>query len=175
MAELHVIGQISGASGFEDSALYCKWSLNTGSGWRLLQGDTDGQTQVDQPSYEMACTWSHPVDVHYATKGLQGWPKFNMQVWGQDVLGRTELKGYAQCQVPTTPGVHELKCATWRPIGSFKDQITSYFVGGGIELKNPELAISNSESYRLKTISMGIVHLKINVILRNFDKYGVEL
>jgi B9 domain-containing protein 2 len=76
--------------------------------------------------------------------------------------------------VPATPGYHELECVTWRPMGSIKDQITSYFVGGSLQLKNPELAIANSELYRLKTISMGKVHLKLNIILRNFDKYGVE-
>jgi B9 domain-containing protein 2 len=59
-------------------------------------------------------------------------------------------------------------------MGSIKDQITSYFVGGGLQLKNPELAIANSELYRLKTVSMGKVHLRLNVILRNFEKYGVE-
>jgi B9 domain-containing protein 2 len=59
-------------------------------------------------------------------------------------------------------------------MGSFKDQITSYFVGGGLQLKNPELAVANSELYRLKTVSMGKIHLRLNVILRNFEKYGVE-
>lgn len=76
--------------------------------------------------------------------------------------------------MPPTPGYHELECVTWRPIGSMKDQITSYFVGGGLQLKNPELAIANSETYRLKTASMGKIHLRLNVILRNFEKYGVE-
>jgi B9 domain-containing protein 2 len=76
--------------------------------------------------------------------------------------------------VPATPGYHEVECVTWRPMGSFKDQITSYFVGGGLQLKNPELAVANSELYRLKTVSMGKIHLRLNVILRNFEKYGVE-
>jgi B9 domain-containing protein 2 len=139
-----------------------------------LQGIKEGQTHVDNPTFEEFAAWAHPIDVHYATKGLQGWPKFNFQVWHQDTFGRTELYGYGTCHVPATPGYHELECVTWRPIGSLKDQITSYFVGGGLQLKNPELAISNSESYRLKTASMGKIHLRLNVILRNFDKYGVE-
>jgi B9 domain-containing protein 2 len=105
---------------------------------------------------------------------FKGWPKFNFQVWHQDGFGRTELYGYGSCHVPATPGYHEIECVTWRPMGSIKDQITSYFVGGGLQLKNPELAIANSELYRLKTVSMGKVHLRLNVILRNFEKYGVE-
>ncbi len=78
--------------------------------------------------------------------------------------------------MPITPGYHELECVTWRPMGTVKDQITSYFVGGSLQLRNPDLFNSNSidELYRLKTISMGKVHLRLNVILRNFEKYGVD-
>jgi len=49
MAELHVIGQIFGASGFSESNLFCKWSVISGDGWRLLEGMHEGQTQVDSP------------------------------------------------------------------------------------------------------------------------------
>ncbi len=76
--------------------------------------------------------------------------------------------------MPLTPGYHDLECVTWRPVGNMKDQITSYFVGGSVQLKNPDIAHTSSELYRLKTVSMGKVYLKLNVILRNFDKYGVE-
>ena len=160
----------------------------------MLQGIKEGQTQLDNPTYEQMAYWAHPIDVHYATKGLQGiyfliwniillnkilikgWPKFNFQVFHQDSYGRIELYGYGSCHVPITPGYHEIECATWRPLGSVKDQITSYFVGGSLQLKNPDLFNANSidELYRLKTVSMGKVHLRVNVILRNFEKYGVE-
>ena len=46
--------------------------LNLGSGWKLLQGSKEGQTHVDNPTYEQFAAWSHPIDVHYITKGLQG-------------------------------------------------------------------------------------------------------
>ena len=32
--------------------------------------------------------------------------------------------GSGFCHVPTTPSMHELQCATWKPTGSFKDQFT---------------------------------------------------
>lgn len=105
---------------------------------------------------------------------IQGWPKINVEVWHLDTFGRAELYGYGVCHVPVTPGYHEIECVTWRPMGTVKDQITSYFVGGALQLKNPDLANSSSDLYRLKTISMGKVHLRLNIILRNFDKYGVE-
>lgn len=72
MAEVHVIGQIIGGSGFPESSLFCKWKVHMGSAWRVLQGDSEGQTQVDDPSDEPMASWCHPIDLHFATKGLQG-------------------------------------------------------------------------------------------------------
>ena len=43
-----------------------------GNGWKLLQGVKEGQTHVDNPTYESHSYWAHPVDLHYTTKGLQG-------------------------------------------------------------------------------------------------------
>ena len=109
--------------------------------------------------------WSHPIDVHYTLKGIDGWPRLKLEVWGVDSFGRNELGaprpsarrpepsrlpasgshscgrvlrsrralcvcavaavGYGVCMLPTTPGLHELRCATWRPCGSMREQISS--------------------------------------------------
>ncbi|XP_073879794.1 B9 domain-containing protein 2 isoform X3 [Macaca fascicularis] len=71
MAEVHVIGQIMGASGFSESSLFCKWGIHTGAAWKLLSGVREGQTQVDTPQIGDMAYWSHPIDLHFATKGLQ--------------------------------------------------------------------------------------------------------
>jgi B9 domain-containing protein 2 len=55
-----------------------------------------------------------------------------------------------------------------------RDQFVQYFLGGGPQLKNPDLIYSGNDRYHLQTETMGVVHLEIGVILRNFDKYGVE-
>uniref|UniRef100_V9LKN7 B9 domain-containing protein 2 n=1 Tax=Callorhinchus milii TaxID=7868 RepID=V9LKN7_CALMI len=72
MAELHIIGQITGASGFPQQNLFCKWGIHAGCAWKLLSGSVEGRTQVDSPENEPIAHWSHPLDIHYATKGLQG-------------------------------------------------------------------------------------------------------
>lgn len=91
MAEVHVIGQIVGASDFVSvEGLFCKFALQTGGAWTLLSGLKEGQTQVDNPrqSGSGGAVWAHPIDVHYATRGLQGWPKIVVQVYRQDSFGR---------------------------------------------------------------------------------------
>lgn len=174
MAELHIIGQIIGASGFPQNSLFCKWGVHTGGAWRLLSGLKEGQTQVDIPQIGEMAYWSHPIDLHYGTKGLQGWPKIHLQVWHHDSFGRCQLYGYGYCHVPSSPGHHRISCVTWRPLGSWQEQLAQMFVGGGPQLRNPDLIYSGADRYRLHTEAMGTVDLELGVIMKNFDKYGVE-
>lgn len=125
MAEVHLIGELVGGDGFCSTNLFCKWGLVVGSAWKVLEGQHEGQTQVDHPQDGGFAKWSHPIDIHLATKGLQGWPKLHFQVWDEDMFGRNSLCGYGFCHVPTSPGHHDLTCITWRPTGSYLDQITS--------------------------------------------------
>ena len=177
MAEVHLIGQIVGAREFfPHKSLFCRWSIHTGGGgaWKLLQGQREGQTQVDNPGEEETTYWSHPIDVHYATKGLQGWPKLHFQVYHQDDFGRNELIAYGFTHVPTSPGVHNHEVVTWRPSGSIRDTISQFYVGGGNQLRNPDVTLSSTDRYRLTTTAMGKIQVNLGVILRNFDKFGIE-
>ena len=49
MAEVHLIGELIGGSGFPSGDLFCKWGLAVGNAWKVLEGLQDGQTQVDHP------------------------------------------------------------------------------------------------------------------------------
>jgi B9 domain-containing protein 2 len=129
MAELHIIGQVVGASGFAGGSLFCKvgapisrrasspccprcsvgpassaltprplpppralqWGIQTGRSWELIEGQDEGQTQVDAPEDGGMAVWGHPVDAHYVCRGLSGWPKLHFQIWSQDMHGRNEL------------------------------------------------------------------------------------
>lgn len=105
---------------------------------------------------------------------IPGWPKLHLQVWHQDSFGRCELYGYGYCHVPSSPGQHRLQCVTWRPVGSWQDQLAQMFVGGGPQLRSPDLIYSGVDRYRLHTETMGQVELELSIILRHFDRYGVE-
>ncbi|XP_015443916.1 B9 domain-containing protein 2 isoform X1 [Pteropus alecto] len=232
MAEVHVIGQIVGATDFSESSLFCKWGIHTGSccagqlvpqraqgqldkglgyccqtelslnpapswdlgllqscctssmenspwhaagaAWKLLSGIREGQTQVDTPQIGDMAYWSHPIDLHFATKGLQGWPRLHLQVWSQDSFGRCQLAGYGFCHVPSSPGTHQLDCPTWRPLGSWREQLARAFVGGGPQLLHADAIYSGADRYRLHTAAGGTVHLELGLLLRHFDRYGVE-
>lgn len=105
---------------------------------------------------------------------FSGWPKIHIQIYHLDWVGRIQLFGYGYLNIPTTPGFFELECFIWRPIGSLKERITQYFLGGSPQLKYPDLVYSVNERYKLRTETMGVVKFEIGVILRNFDKFGLE-
>ncbi|KAJ3222581.1 B9 domain-containing protein 2 [Clydaea vesicula] len=169
MAELHIVGTLIGASQFPASELCCE-------DWKLLEGFESAQTQVDIPAEDSNITlWDHPIDVHYSTNSIEGWPKMQFQVYHQDSFGRNELYGYGVCYVPTIPGTHEIDCVTWRPVGSFTDQLWSFFLNATPQLKNLDIIHNPTDRYQLTTESMGKIHLEITVICRNFQNYGVCL
>ena len=121
MAEVHIVGSLKGAQDFEVSSLFCKWQFITDDGrpdnkrWMLLEGNASGQTQVDVSTNFDMSVWSTPIDVHYSTTTIHGWPKFSCEVWSHDEHGRNMLAGYGFCHMPTTPGEYDLNVCCWRP------------------------------------------------------------
>ncbi|KHN78462.1 B9 domain-containing protein 2 [Toxocara canis] len=157
MAEVHVIGEIESGSDFPDCRLFCKWNMQMGGGWRVVEGETEGQTQTDLPEYEEVAYFSHPIDVHLATKTIQGWPRINIQVWHYDEFGRQELYGYGSTFLPSCPGEHEIVCHTWRPKGGFREEIMQHFIGGGLQLNSVDEATRSEELMKLRTVTMGSI------------------
>lgn len=103
-----------------------------------------------------------------------GRPKLHLQVWHQDPFGPSEISGYGYCHVPSSTGHHRISCATWRPLGSWLEQLTQKFIGGGLQLRSPDLIYDGMDRCRLSTEAMGTVELEINISMRNFDKYGIK-
>ena len=174
MAEVHVLGQIVGASHFQNKNVFCKWGVHAGPNFELLEGFAEGQSQVETPFEEEMAVWAQPLDIHYACNGISGWPKLHFQVWSQDIHERNDICGYGFCHVPTTPGLHTVECPCWIPEGTQLEQIASFFIGGSPRLVHEDVAYSPGDRFRLVTKSTGVVHVHFQVVLKNFDKYGVQ-
>ena len=48
-------------------------------------------------------------------------------------------------------------------------------MGGGPELTQESVVYSSRDRQRLRTEASGTVHIKLGVVLRNFEKFGVEV
>jgi len=176
MAELHIIGQIVGASGFDDCPnVFCKWTIEHGTNWERMEGLLQGQTQVDYPSDGELAVWQHPIDVHFSTKAAHGWPKLVIEVWHMDTYGRADLSGYGTCAVPTAPGMHSVTIATWRPVGTLRQQFGAFFLGGYPQLKHKQLIGDPNDRYRLTTEAAGEVEVQFGIVVKDFEKFGVAM
>lgn len=190
MAEVHLIGQILGSSGFSDSSAFLKWRLQTNSNWSVLEGIREGQTHLtksyrerkhsnDNEDHEISSNkyiWSHPIDIHYVTKGLQGWPKFEFQVWGADWLGKCNISAYGFLNVPMQPGYHELTCYTWRPVGDIRQRFVNYITGYRMHLLDPSDPVTNGlQRHAIQAQSMGTISVQLTVVLKGFEKLGFDI
>lgn len=145
-----------------------------GSNFRVLQGSSRGKTHSDYPNDDEAAVWAHPVDVHYALRGIDGWPRLKLEVWGVDSFGRCEIAGYGMCIIPTSPGMHELTCPLWRPCGTLRERLSTFFLGGAPTLRHTEVVSSSVDRFRLHTEATGEVYCKLAVVTKDFGRHGVS-
>lgn len=107
-------------------------------------------------------------------------------MWHFDTYGRQELCGYGSTFVPSSPGEHEVTCHIWRPMGSSREEMMHSFVGGGLQasysisravelfqLGNMHVLEDPEERSKINTVSMGQLRLRLNVITRHFDRFGI--
>ena len=129
--QLHLIGEIKGAQGFDGNRVFCKYSIRSGHNWILISGKNQGETYEEvKDETEQMTQWDHPFDLHYKSKAIRGWPKFFVEVWSADSEGRYSIGGYGIGIIPFQAGHHKIKINCWRPKpqGFFK-QMASYFLG----------------------------------------------
>ena len=118
--------------------------------------------------------WAHPLDVHYALRGIGGWPRLLIELYGVDIYGRTELAGYGQATIPTVVGSHSVTVSTWRPYGTLREQFSTFFLGNPPRLKHTEIVTSPADRFRLHTQPAGEVHLQLGVLCKDFHRFGVH-
>lgn len=173
--ELHIIGEIDGGIDF-GSGVCCRWQLDFGPMWEPLSGFVEGQTQIDYPVDGDSVVWSHPIDVHFLSKGIQGWPRILIQVWQMDEFGQVNLRGYGFAHIPCASGSHEIEVTTWRPVGTLKEEIAANFLGVTPQLRDIDLLFRKawSDRCRLSTTSAGKVLINVDILMRNFHLHNVQ-
>ncbi|XP_004933676.1 B9 domain-containing protein 2 isoform X2 [Bombyx mori] len=176
MAELHILGEIQGTTYFpENYSLFCRYSFQAGCNWTVISGASEGQTVAAEPDELQSVAWSHSIDIHYLSRGIQGWPKLVLQVSCVDSIGRSWVVGYAHCNIPAVPGLHNLEIPSWIPAATtLTDRLKEYFIGGSHQLLNLDIISLGNDRFKLKTRSKGIIKLNVDIVLRNFSKFGVE-
>ena len=113
---MHIIGEIKCGLGFGDG-VSCKWKIDHGKHWGILDGFAYGHTQTAYGSEGLVAVWNHPVDLVYQTTSMQGWPKLLVQIQQLDEFGRVQVIAHGFAHIPSTPGAHEVTVSCWRATG----------------------------------------------------------
>lgn len=183
LPEVHFVGQITSGTGLiadTSEGATCRWKIDAGKAWELLGGEGVGQTQVAycRHSDSESVPFNHPLDLHFAQAGLQGWgaPRISFQVYRVDIFGRKLLQGYGFEHLPMAPGPHRLEVNLWRPTGTPEQELDSYILGRTPALVNHEPLYDSAwrERCRLITTAAGKVCIDIMVVTRNADKVGID-
>lgn len=118
--------------------------------------------------------FAHPIDLHLATRGIQGWPKFSVEVFSVNALKQFSPVGIGFTYIPTKPGYHQIKIATWRVAPqTILDTIKEKFFTGGFTIVKKDLIHTGIERYKISTISSGIVVIELNIVFKHFRKYNI--
>jgi hypothetical protein len=88
MVEVHIIGEVKKAINFREPRLFCSWEFKTGPLWRVVEGQEKGQTSVNSSRFEENSIFCDPIDLHYATRGIQGWPKLSIEVFSVNSMNQ---------------------------------------------------------------------------------------
>lgn len=68
-----------------------------GSNWKAIEGDCEGTTATCCARIESdICAFSHPIDAHLASRGIQGWPKLHVEIFAVNALNNCWPIGYAR-------------------------------------------------------------------------------
>ena len=150
--------------------------MHVGENWRLLSGVDKGETFYDcSEHYSGTSVFEHPLDLHYVSGSITGWPKLYAEVWGVDVHGRHSVNGYGCLTMPVHPGNYSLECNMWRPQGSYSDQVYTFFLGTSPEILYKNMVLSGNDRFGLQCISTGILHLRIGLTTKDFNLHGVKM
>lgn len=147
----------------------------SGSLWKFIEGESEGQTATDSNRLDLKSVFAHPIGIHLSTRGIQGWPKLSVEVFSVNALKQFYPVGVGFSYVPTKPGAHKLKIATWKiaPLTVF-DSIKEKFFTGGFTIVKKDLIHSGIERYKISTISSGIVVVDLSLVFKHFRKYNIH-
>lgn len=147
----------------------------SGSLWKVIEGQSEGQTATDRSRFDNKSVFAHPIDVHFATRGIQGWPKLTVELLSVNSLKQFYPVGFGFTYVPAKPGFHKLKIATWRiaPLTAL-DSIKEKFFSGGFTIVKKDLILSGTERYKISTISSGVVEVELSLVFKHFRKYNIR-
>ena len=154
----------------------CKYDIEFGQDWELLNGLKTNQSQqaCRTEGKDNFFIWNMPFEVCLRSTNPSGWPQLVVSCYGPDWFGREVLKAYGVCYFPTTKGSHErtLHMFSIKSSSGFIEAI-GIFLGQKAEILNAPNVLSTGEGREvIRAQSEGIVKAKFNINITNMEYFG---
>ena len=174
--EVYFIGQIEMGTDFDvASGLFLEAFVKYGPHWQPLSQISSVQTHTAYRDEDGAFVWAHPFDIAFKSGSIYGWPKFLLRTWRLDPYGKIDTISYGVVSLPNEVGSFDVECPTWRPMGGWKDESYSFYLGGPPKLLNLDpLSRDLSTRQELSTMSSGTVHIHCEVIMKAFEDNSIS-
>ena len=168
---LNVQGMIELGEFFDGDIINCKYDIEFGQDWELLNGLKTNQSQqaCRTEGKDNFFIWNMPFEVCLRSTNPSGWPQLVVSCYGPDWFGREVLKAYGVCYFPTTKGSHErtLHMFSIKSSSGFIEAI-GIFLGQKAEILNAPNVLSTGEGREvIRAQSEGIVKAKFNINIQN--------
>mmetsp|Transcript_73600 Transcript_73600/g.137544 ORF Transcript_73600/g.137544 Transcript_73600/m.137544 type:complete len:242 (-) Transcript_73600:21-746(-) len=180
--ELFFIGELEFGLHFPDlsfkEGLFVDYSVHAGEKWLAMSGPEGyvGQTQTAYADPDGVYVFNHPINFHFVTVSIAGWPRLHLQVGRLDEAGRADTVSYGSISLPLRPGHSELSCKTWTPVsGSMINEARAVHGLGRTELLSRQEVLDgqNKEArVQLVTKNSGTVRISVDTIFRNAKLHG---
>ena len=173
---LNVQGMIELGEFFDGDIINCKYDIEFGQDWELLNGLKTNQSQqaCRTEGKDNFFIWNMPFEVCLRSTNPSGWPQLVVSCYGPDWFGREVLKAYGVCYFPTTKGSHErtLHMFSIKSSSGFIEAI-GIFLGQTAEILNAPNVLSTGEGREvIRAQSEGIVKAKFNINITNMEYFG---
>ncbi|GFR46371.1 hypothetical protein Agub_g7952, partial [Astrephomene gubernaculifera] len=141
----------------------------------------------DTPAREVAHL-AHPLELEWVSRGGAGggrgggpaenkYPVLFFQVCSLDSLNRYASQGYGWLGLEgRVPGSGSHVVRTWRPLGTIREGLAQFFIGGSPELADLAYLTTPAgfngrilNKYGFKTESGGAIKVRLNTVTQRFD------
>ncbi|CAD7937124.1 unnamed protein product [Amoebophrya sp. A25] len=188
--QVMVTGELEGAQlgSSGRGPLMCVFSFQSGHDWTVVQGTTQGITQLAcsaHPTTKVSglfhgdpreVVWNFPIGVTYKSTNAYGWPRLIVSVYGTDLCNRRVIKGYGSIHVPCTPGRHERTIRLFRPISSsWLVRFLGWLGGNPAQFVDPRIVAGTEGREVVRVQSGGKVKVIFNVLAKGHKEFNYDL
>jgi len=172
-----VTGQIESCEMLGHDNLFCRYTIQYGTDWQMLEGQREGISQISRKAsgQNKRVVWNFPIDVSFKSTNAFGWPQLVVTVAGMDSFGREVIRGYGCVHLPLSPGRYTKYIRLFRPmsstpLNSFLSSLPMF--GTPPEFVNSQFVADAEGREAVRVTSDGIVKAQFNIITKDMAKFG---